>query len=138
MQTYSTQRTVRKEHLDEGEHANWLQQLAIAQDVQYEFRKKLGFELDFLKNEHKMFFVMGKLKDVSWRRQLRLGDVIDIEMTVWVASRSSLEYKCVYRIDGQIATEMHWVMPLISMERNKPVGIPEWIKEIVGPAPSKE
>ena len=132
MRTYSTQRTVAAEHIDKGDHANWIAQLAIAQEVHFDFRDTLGLGLDALKNEYKLFLVMGSVKDVSYRKQLRLGDVLDIEIRVWIPRQTCLEFSCVFKSHGKIATEMSWVMPLVSMESERLCKIPQWMTDIIG------
>lgn len=132
MKTYSTQFTVGAEHLDKGDHANWLRQLAIAEDMHHSFRATLGIGLELMKEEHGLFLVMGHVKDVYYRKQLRRGDVVDAEITAWISSRASLEFHCLFRIAGQTVTEMSWVMPLVSFDSEGLCKIPPWMTDIIG------
>lgn len=132
MTTYSVQVRIGVEHLDKGDHANWLAQLAIAQKVHHSLRDQLGFGLEEMKETHKLFLVMGNVKNVFYRKQLREGDVIDVQITVWISSRTTLEFHCLFYKDGKVATEMNWVMPLVSVETERPCKIPEWMVNIIG------
>ncbi len=129
MKTYSTQFRVEEAHLDKGNHMNWLAQLAIAQELHFQFREELGLGLEELQTKHNLFLVMGVVKDVTYRRQLRCGDIVDVEMTMSILSLTRLEFHCTFRIHGQTATEMSWVMPLVSGER--PAKIPMWMTTII-------
>lgn len=132
MKTYSTQLRVEAEHIDKGDHANWLAQLAIAQEVHFAFRNQLGIGLEELKEKHKLFLVMANVKDVSYRKQLQLGDMLDIHITMWISRLTSLEFRCFFYKDGKIATEMSWVMPLVSVETERLCKIPSWMTEVIG------
>lgn len=132
MKTYSTQITVGAEHLDKGDHANWLAQLAIAEKVHFELRDMLGIGLDTLMEGHGLFLVMHKISDVFYRRQLRCGDIIDVSITVWISGPTRLEFHCLFYKDEKISTEMSWVMPLVSMESERLCKIPQWMIEIIG------
>ncbi|MES3005644.1 MAG: thioesterase family protein [Patescibacteria group bacterium] len=140
MKTYSTQIRVEAEHLDKGDHANWLAQLAIAQEVHFAFRNQLGLGLDEMKEKYNLFLVMANVKDVFYRRQLRLGDVLDVNITMWISRLTSLEFHCLFYKDGKVATEMSWVMPLVSVETERLCKIPQWMIEVIGtekPEPSR-
>lgn len=132
MKTYSTLWQVEAKHIDKGDHANWIAQLTIAQEAHCTFRDQLGIGVDFLKETHGIFFVMANVKDVSYRRQLRLGDTFDVAMTMWISRTTSLEFHCLFYKDEKVATEMSWVMPLVSMETERPCKIPQWMIEIIG------
>ncbi len=139
MKTYSTQIRVEAEHLDKGDHANWLAQLAMAQEVHFAFRNQLGLGLEEMKDKHRLFLVMANVKDVSYRRQLRLGDILDVRITMWISRLTSLEFHCLFYKDEKVATEMSWVMPLVSVETERLCKIPQWMIDVIGsekPGPS--
>lgn len=131
MKTYSTQIRVEATHLDKGDHANWLVQLAIAQEVHLTFRDQLGLGLEYMKETHKLFLVMGTAQQ-SYRIQLRERDVFEVNMTMWVSSRTTLGFHCLFRKDERVATEMSWVMPLVSAETERLCKIPQWMIDIIG------
>lgn len=133
MKTYSAQIRVEAMHLDKGDHANWLAQLAMAQEVHFSFRNQLGIGLEEMKEKYKLFFVMQNVKDVFYRKQLRLGDVVDVQLTMWISRPTSLEFRCIFYKEGKIATEMSWVMPLVSVETERLCRIPQWMIDIIGP-----
>lgn len=133
MKTLSTKVTVGAEHIDIGDHANWIAQLKIAQDAHFAIRKTLGLELEKLKIEHELFFVMSHVKNISYHRELRLGDTLDVRITMWISRPTSLEFHCLfYKEDGVVATKMNWVMPLTSTKTRRICKIPAWIVEIIG------
>ena len=132
MKTYSTTITVEAEHLDKGDHANWRSQLGIAEDVHHAFRDQIGIGLERLKEQHRLFLVMRHVRDVFYRQQLRLGDVITVTMTLWIASRTAVEFHCLFHKEERVATEMSWVMPLVSSTSERPTKIPDWMIEIIG------
>lgn len=131
MKTYSTQVRVEAEHLDKGDHANWLAQLAIAQEVHFAFRDQLGLGLEDMKVKYKLFLVMGTAQQ-AWRKQLREGDMVDIHITVWISSRSTLGFQCLFQKDEKMVTEMSWVMPLVSVQTERLCKIPQWMVDIIG------
>ncbi len=132
MKTYSTQVRVEAVHLDKGNHANWLAQLAMAQEVHFSLRDKLGLGLEEMKEKHKLFLVMANVKDVFYRKQLRKDDILDVQITVWISSRTSLEFHCLFYKDGKVATEMRWIMPLVSVETERLCKIPQWMIDVIG------
>ncbi len=133
MKTYSARRKVEKEHIDEGNHANWRAQLAIAEEVHFAFREGLGFGLDELQTKG-LFLVMRNVKDVEYLRQLRLGDILNIQMMMWVYTRCRLGFHCTFEKQGdeKVATEMLWEMTLISEETERPLKIPDWMANAIG------
>ncbi|MDQ5911912.1 MAG: hypothetical protein QG568_125 [Patescibacteria group bacterium] len=132
MKIHSTQIRVEAKHLDKGDHANWLAQLAMAQEVHLAFRNQLGIGLEVMKEKYKLFFVMQNVKDVFYRSQLRLGDVLDVRLTMWISRPTSLEFHCIFYKEDKIATEMSWVMPLVSVETQRLCRIPQWMINIIG------
>lgn len=132
---YLTQFTVESKHLDRGDHANWLQQLAVAEQIHHAFREALGLSLDTLQVEHKLFLVMGLVEKVRYKRQLRLADVVEAKLNMWVAKdRKSLRFSCSFSklLKGKVkpATEMSWTMPLMS-DKGRSIEIPQWMIDII-------
>ena len=132
MKTYSTQRRVEEKHIDKGNHANWLSQLRIAEEVQFAFRDELGIGLETLQEKHGLFLVMRTVSDVHYCRELRLGDTVNIMMTMWVLRPVSFGFECIFRKGNDVVTTMQWEMPLISATTGKVCLIPHWIKESIG------
>ncbi|TAK58150.1 hypothetical protein EPO17_00245 [Patescibacteria group bacterium] len=132
MKTYSTQFRVEAEHLDSGNHANWLIQFKVAQNVHFAFRELLDIGLERLKEKHELFLVMRTVKDVTFHRQLRLDDLVGIHMTMWVSSRTTLEFRCCFYTGEKLATEMSWIMPLVSTKTGRPCKIPSWMIDTIG------
>ncbi len=131
MKTHSAQIRVEATHLDRGDHANWLAQLAIAEQVLDSFREQLGIGLEELQVRG-FFLVMRKVNDVFYRKQLRLGDVLEARLTMWISRPISLGFRCLFSKDGEVATEMNWEMPLVCAQRGRPCKIPSWMVEIIG------
>lgn len=121
---------IQEKHIDSGDHANWLAQLAIAQECHFALRDELGFGLDQLK-EHGLFLVMRKVSDVEYLSQLRLGDEIDVATTVLLERRIGLDFSCEFKLGGEVVTRMKWFMPLINQVTNSVARIPPWIMEKV-------
>ena len=132
-QVYSAQFKVRLWHLDQGCHANWLIQLAIAQMLHHEFRNKLGFGLKYMKEKHDLFLLMKEVLSAKYMIQLRRGDVIDVELSGWIVTKVSLEFRCIFKRAGKVATIMNWKMPLVSSETGDLAQIPDWMESILGP-----
>ena len=112
-------------HIDAGNHANWIAQLKIAEDIHFQIRRDLGLDLETLKIKD-MFLVMGT-QNGRWLDQIRLCDEIQIEMSVWVYSRTRLGFHAIFKKDNKVLTELDWVMPLIKISTGKPIAIPEYI-----------
>lgn len=126
MKTFLTSQTISSQHIDEGNHANWLAQLKIAEDVHFQIRQNIGLDLETLKTKD-MFLVMG-MQSGHWINQIRLGEEIQIEMSIWVYSRTRLGFHAIFRRGVKVLTELDWMMPLIKISTGKPIAIPEYIK----------
>ena len=132
MKTFSTQVRVGAEHIDRGNHANWRAQLAIVEDVHFSLRQELGLGLEQLRENCDLFLMMYNVKDIFYRKELRLGDMIDVEIVMWISGRTCLEFRCLFKKDREIATEMSWVMPLVSVNNGRPHKIPQWMIDAIG------
>jgi acyl-CoA thioesterase FadM len=119
-------------HIDAGEHVNWLAQLRIAQDVHFALRDEAGLGLDSLKARHGLFLVMGRIHDVSFHRQLRLNDVIEVHLKMWRSRATCFELSAEIRHDGRSASTMSWTMPLVSIATGRLCRIPQWMIDVVG------
>lgn len=132
MKTYSTQFRVEAEHLDKGDHVNWLVQLKVAQNAHFAFRELLDLGLEILKEKHGLFLIMRAVKNVTFHRQLRLDDLVDVHVTMWISSLTTIEFQCFFYQKGALATEMSWVMPLISVKTRRLCKIPPWMIATIG------
>ncbi len=126
MKTFLTAQTISSQHIDAGDHANWLAQLKIAEDIHFKIRQNIGLDIETLKIKD-MFLVMGT-QSTRWINQIRLDEKIQIEMSIWVYSRTRLGFHAIFTRDGKVLTELDWIMPLIKISTGKPIAIPEYIR----------
>lgn len=132
MKTCTIRRRIEVEHIDSGNHANWLAQLKIAQECHFTLRDQLGLGLDCLKKEHDLFLVMRKVEEVEYLHQIRLGQEVDVEITMFIAGKVRLGFFCEFKLAGKVVTKMQWFMPLIILSTDRPARIPDWIRAIIG------
>jgi acyl-CoA thioesterase FadM len=132
MRTHCTDLRVEAAHIDAGDHANWLAQLRIAQDAHFALRDEVGLGLDFLKSRHGLFLVMGRIHDVTFHRQLRLHDRVEVRLKMWRSRATCFELSAELLHDGHSASTMSWTMPLVSMTTGRLCRIPQWMVDIVG------
>jgi acyl-CoA thioesterase FadM len=132
MRSRSTRVRVSAEHVDAGNHLNWLAQLRIVQEVHFELRDELGLGLDLLKSRHGLFLVMGRIHEVAYQRQLRFNDLIDVRVTIWPSRPTCFELTAEIVSEGRLASSMNWTMPLVTMATGRLSRIPVWMIEAVG------
>ncbi|MEI8062153.1 MAG: thioesterase family protein [bacterium] len=131
MKTYSTHLVVEAEHLDEGEHAGFLAQQAMAKNAHSAMREQLGLGLMEMKERHSLFLVM-RTVGINYHSQLCLGEELDIEITMWISRPTCLAFYCTLRRDGKVTTKMGWEMALVNNSTKRPCTIPDWMREKVG------
>jgi acyl-CoA thioesterase FadM len=134
MRTLSKEMRVGAEQVDAGDHLNWLAQFTIVQEVHFALRDELGLGLDALKSRHGVFLVMGKISEVTFRRQLRLNDPMGVRVTIWAARATCFEFVAEILSAGHVASTMRWTMPLISMATGRLCRIPPWMLDAIGAA----
>jgi len=127
MRTYSTQVKVEPAHLDAGNHVNWLAQLKITERVHFALREEIGLGIELLKSDYGLFLVMGRIHDCAYQRQLRAGDLIDIEMRMWRSRPTCFEFTASLSCRGQSAAVFRWTMPLVALATGRICVIPEWM-----------
>jgi acyl-CoA thioesterase FadM len=137
MREHVVQVKVEPAHIDAGNHVNWLAQLQIAQAAHFALREQLGLGLEPLKTRHGLFLVMGRIHDVAYHRQMRLGEVIDVRIRIWPSRSTCLELSAELVCGGRLAATMSWTMPLISMATGRLCRIPAWMLEAVGAGESE-
>jgi acyl-CoA thioesterase FadM len=132
MRAHSMHIRVAAEQVDGGDHLNWLAQLQLVQEAHFALRDELGLGLDALKEQHGLFLVMGRIHEVTYRRQLRLHDAVEVRVRLWPSRATCFELDAELVSGGRIAATMRWMMPLISMATGRPCRIPAWMLEAVG------
>ena len=131
MQENSYSVKITEAHIDEGGHANYLAQMKLTTDVHFSLRNYLGIGLEELQEKHNLFLVMRKRESVDYFKPLKLGDNVDILVSVRVSGKASLEFRCIFTHRGKKVTEMNWTMVLISTKNNRSQRIPQWMKSIL-------
>lgn len=128
--TYETQVVIEQQHIDRGNHANWKEQLGIAELLHLEFRKESGISEDDLFTQGGLFLVMRVVENTTYYRQLRLGEVVTAKIEMSKSGPCSFKCQCIFLSGKKVATEFNWTMVLIRGER--PVKIPKWMMEAIG------
>jgi acyl-CoA thioesterase FadM len=123
---------VEPHQVDAGEHVNWLAQLKVVEAVHFALREELGLGLDALKDKHGLFLVMGRIDEVTYRRQVRVNDLIEVSVKIWPSRATCFELSAEIVSEGRLASTMRWTMPLVSMATGRPCRIPSWMIEVVG------
>jgi acyl-CoA thioesterase FadM len=129
MKILSTTAKVEAKHLDARKHANFLQQQIIAYEATSAQLARLGVDLNIL-DKQGLTFVMWKVHGILYCKQLKLDDVIDIQIEVWVSGPTRLDLHYTSHHNGKLAMEASWTMPLLHAGR--PKRIPDWIVDIIG------
>lgn len=127
---FQTQRVVGSEHIDAGNHANWRAQLSIAESVHFELRNKHGFDLEQLR-AHGLFLVISSVKKVDYFRPLKLGDVIDTDVMLYVCSKCCINVEIRFYREKEPVTRFIWVMAMTSDATGKPRRIPNWLIDTI-------
>lgn len=133
MKEYVGQIIIRVEHIDEKRnHAGLVGQSAIVVEVLTDFMATLDFGLDALRENSTCCFMATRIKDMAFRKQLLLGDVVTINVLMWVTENYNLEFFIKFIKAGKVATETRMVMNLVNTESGYLVKIPQSIIQIVG------
>lgn len=133
MKKHVGQIVIKVENIDEKRnHAGLVGQSAIVVDALTDLMITLDLGLDKLKEESKCRFMLTRVKDMAFIRQLMLGDTVTVDILMWVATNYSLEFYLRFIKEGKIATETRVVMNLIHTESGQLVVIPQSIVQVVG------
>jgi acyl-CoA thioesterase FadM len=132
MKDCTCQIVIDQEHLDSRNHANWISQLAIMENCIAGFLKRLIPGIDNLREKGKCCFMVVRVKDAYYPRQVFLGDVIDVSLITWIVRLQKLESYITFRRNGIVTTEAHVVMMLVNIETQRLVTIPKPIVEVIG------
>lgn len=140
MITFEETAVIGKEHLDAGGHANWIMQQTLAQDFHYRCRRELGFGLETLLSQ-RLFFVMRQI-EAKYYMELFEGDNITLHLTIKIIRHTQLSFEFAIRAKGKLATEVNWLMPLISLNRPngkaRPVRLPKFIVDVIEKTPEPQ
>ena len=94
------------------------------------FRDRVGVDYPTLLAEHRIGFPVVHL-ETDYRRPIRYGDALEIEVTVPRVGESSVEwsYRFLHRGDATPAAESRVVTVCVEMDTFQKTPVPAWLRE---------